>query len=377
MNKRITKELIEKYKENTCTEKEKAQIESWYLKHLEESHSSPSQERINSVNLRMKKAIFDRIQPEKHTYSLFSRIGIAASFLLFLSVGGYFLLIKHPTTPAIAKNEIHDAIPGSNKAILTLSNGHKIILNNVVKGLLTREGNTRINKTDDGEIVYQKENTAYGQRNLSYNTISTPRGGQWKLTLADGSRVWLNANSTIRYPITFPANEREIEITGEAYLEVAKDQHKPFRVHSNGQTVEVLGTHFNINAYADEEETKTTLLEGSVKIIKGQSMQLIKPGQQARTRVDKNGITVYHDVDMAAEVSWKDGYFRFNNADLPSVMRQFARWYDVEVIDKSKPGVHEFNGKISRQANLSRVLKILSLGGLHFKIEGKQLIVLP
>ncbi|EHQ25197.1 anti-FecI sigma factor, FecR [Mucilaginibacter paludis DSM 18603] len=378
MDKKIAEELIKKYNEGTCTKAEEALVESWFLQYLEENPSYPSREKIDEVNQRMEKAISDTFAPAKPGYyRVLYRWSAAAAVLVILSIGGYFMVLHRPAAQSIVKKEIHDAGPGDNKAILTLNNGQQIALTTAQNGVLSHQGAVQINKTSKGEVVYQKNGPAHVASAINYNTLLTPRGGQWKLTLSDGTQVWLNASSSIRYPTVFPEGERKVEITGEAYFEVAKNKSKPFRILSNGQTVEVLGTHFNINAYADEQEIKTTLLEGSVKIIKGQNELIIKPGQQARTKAGGTEITINDQVKAMDEVAWKDGYFRFNNADLPTIMRQFARWYDVKVIYNGKIGEHQFNGKITRQANLSRVLKILSLGGVNFKIEGKQLIVLP
>lgn len=377
MNKFIVGELIKKYREGTCTDQEKAIVESWYLQQLKESDAGPSAEKISLVNQRMEKAIFGQMKPEHQPHRLVYRLSIAAAILVLLSVGWYFLPVERPPAPPVAKQEVHDALPGNNKAILTLNNGRKIILASAKNGLLADQGSIVIRKTANDRVVYQQNGSTKGPAAMAYNTISTPRGGQWKLTLSDGSQVWLNAGSTIRYPTIFSASTREVEITGEAYFEVVKDKHRAFRVKSNGQTIEVLGTHFNVNAYSDEQVTRTTLLEGSIKIIKGTDEQLIKPGQQALTKVTENKIIVQDQVNLAAEVAWKDGYFRFDNASLAEIMRQFSRWYDVEVIYQGHPGEHAFNGKITRQANLSRVLKILSLGGLNFKIDKNKLTVLP
>jgi len=381
MSKNTTEELIKKYNEETCTPQEKAIVETWYLKYLEASHQSPTEEKIIDVNKRM------RIAVNKHTlipaiyYKLFVRIAVAASIIICIGFGAhYFMQSKPDMQPVIAKTLVGDALPGSNKAMLTLSNGNLIILTNAQNGVLGQQGTIRINKTADGEIIYTKNSggdAAINETSITYNTISTPRGGQWKLTLCDGTQVWLNAGSTIIYPTEFNGNERKVEITGEAYFEVAHIKAKPFRVLCGTQTVEVLGTHFNINAYKDEPVIKTTLLEGSIKIIKADNVQVIKPGEQAWTEVINNKISIRSALDSKTETAWKDGYFRFDNAGLAAVMRQFSRWYDVDIIYSGDVSQHEFNGKISREANLSKVLKILALSGVHFKIKGKSLIVLP
>jgi transmembrane sensor len=273
-----------------------------------------------------------------------------------------------------ASNISHDRLPGADRAVLTLSDGRTITLDSAGNGMLAKQGKTSVIKKNDGQLVYR---SATGQSaEMVYNLLQTPRGGQYKITLPDGSRVWLNAASSLRYPVAFSGKERRVEITGEAYFEVAKDPAKPFRVQVNNMEVEVLGTHFNINGYTDEESIRTTLLEGKVKVQVADQTKFLQPGQQAQLRNTGN-ISVVDNVNLEETVAWKDGNFQFENSDIKSVMRQLARWYDVEVSYKGKIDKH-FVGNISRDVKLSQVLSMLQqTGEVKFTIEGNQLFVMP
>ncbi|MDB5156742.1 MAG: FecR protein [Mucilaginibacter sp.] len=263
--------------------------------------------------------------------------------------------------------------PGGNKAILTLQDGSKIVLNDAKDGTLAQQGNTKVVKLANGQLAYNQTNTAPAK--VLYNTMTTPRGGQYKLILPDGTQVWLNSASSITYPTAFAGNERNVSITGEAYFEVAKDKSKPFRVKSANQTVDVLGTHFNIMAYSDEDAIKTTLLEGSVRVVENNTTSILKPGEQAI--VDKQGGIKITAASIDEALAWKNGYFKFDRVDIKFIMRQVARWYDVDVVYQGRFPRDEFVGKIGRGENISQVLRILELDHVHFKIEDKKVIVLP
>ena len=303
---------------------------------------------------------------------------LLATFIVLLMVfQGFYIYLKpvNKTGNTIAKTKRFKTtiLPGSNKAILTLQDGSKIVLNDVKDGTLAQQGNTKVVKLATGQLVYDKTGTASAK--VLYNTMTTPRGGQYKLTLPDGTEVWLNAASSITYPTAFAGNERDVSITGEAYFEVAKDKSKPFHVTSGNQTIEVLGTHFNVMAYADEDAIKTTLLEGSVKITENNEAQILKPGEQAT--VDKNGGLKISVADIDDALAWKNGYFKFNRVNIKYIMRQLARWYDVDLVYEGSVPHDEFVGKIGRGENIEDVLHILELDHVHFKIEDKKIIVLP
>lgn len=262
--------------------------------------------------------------------------------------------------------------PGSKKAILTLNNGQQVVLTGAANGQLANEHNMVISKTADGKVVYKGAVSNDGG-NLAYNTMTTPMGGTYSLVLADGSKVMLDAGSSIRYPVTFAGNERTVEIKGQAYFEVIHDKSRPFRVISNGQTVEVLGTHFNINAYAEEKAITTTLLEGKVKISKDGKTALLAPGQQSVVEANHN-ITI-SNAEVERAVAWKNDLFSFHHADLETVMRQFSRWYNVKVVYEGTVPKVAITGEVLRNANAEQILKILSNLGIHFNMDGQKIII--
>lgn len=303
---------------------------------------------------------------------------VAAAVFFLIAGGIIYYFLQSPRQPGLASQTItvpkNELVPGTNKAILTLSNNSIVILDDARNGKLAQQGNTEVTKLANGQLVYKplEGNSA----EILYNTLTTPRGGQFKLTLPDGSEVWLNAASSITYPTVFVGNERRVEITGEAYFEIAHDARKPFKVGLNGMEVKVLGTHFNINGYNDENTVKTTLLEGSVSLSKGNAVAMLKPGQQAQ--LAGNGrLSVVDQVDVEQVIAWKNGYFSFNRADLKSVMRQIARWYDVDIKYEGKIPDRQFGGKIDRNSKASEVLKVLEESKVHFRIEDKNIIVTP
>ncbi len=308
-----------------------------------------------------------------HKKSLWKYIA-AASILLFLGLGYYYSFNKAPIKRQIAKNQKHDIAPGGNRAILTLSNGRTINLGAAKNGKLANQGSAIINKNTGGQITYVNSEYNSSAQNNGFNIITTPRGGQYQLVLADGTKVWLNAASSIKYPVVFNGNERKVELTGEAYFEVAHNKEKPFKVISNGQEIEVLGTHFNINAYTDENVVKTTLLEGSVKVTAGGKNKMLKPGEQAR--LEKGNILVA-DVDVNEAIAWKNGFFQFKDNNIRAIMQQLGRWYDVDIKYEGNLPEREFSGAISRNVNLSQILYILSFKEIHFKIEKKTITVMP
>ncbi|QEM09607.1 FecR family protein [Mucilaginibacter rubeus] len=303
------------------------------------------------------------------------KLGVAASLLFLVGFGAYIYSNQKKqvvTKKSIAKiHPKNDALPGGNKAILTLANGKTITLDSAQNGLLAQQGATKINKTRNGQLVYEAGINADAP---VINTISTPRGGQYQLILPDGSKVCLNSESSLTFPTKFTGKTREVTITGEAYFEVSKNPNMPFRVKSDNTTVEVLGTHFNVMAYNDEAEMKTTLLEGSVKISNGTATGILKPGQQAV--LNKAGkLKVLNDVDVDDEIAWKDGIFQFRDAGIDAIMRQAARWYDVDVAYEGKIPQREFTGRISRNVKASELMNMLGYAGVKYKIEDKRITI--
>lgn len=299
----------------------------------------------------------------------------AAAILLFVFAGGYFWLKSNqPTQQTVQSTKqpgLQPIVPGGNKAVLTLADGSHIVLDSTNQGILTKQGNAKIVNLNTSVLTYNAGNG--NGRETVYNTLSTPKGGQYRLVLADGTKVWLNASSSIYYPVTFKGNERNVRITGEAYFEVAKNAAMPFNVTARDATVQVLGTHFNIMAYDDENSVNTTLLEGSVKVSKGGRQKVLVPGQQSI--ITQTGDIKVEEPDIEEVMAWKNGWFQFNGSDIEKVMRQVARWYDVDIsYDGKIPGGH-FTGMVNRENNISQVLEIMQAGGVNFKIEGHKVIV--
>ena len=301
-----------------------------------------------------------------------SRWWAAAAIIIMLGVGTYFALFnKSGKKDEIVKTEEHTKdvkAPVTNRAMITLADGRTVYLDSAMNGELATQGNIKLVKLDNGQIAYQ---TANGEiiKELKYNTLSNPRGSKViDMQLSDGSHVWLNAGSSVTYPIAFIGNERKVSITGEAYFEITHDKSKPFTVSKGDTKVEVLGTHFNVNAYDDEADIKVTLLEGSVKV----NDKVIKPGQQARV-TDK--VEVINDVNVDEVMAWKNGQFSYSGVELKTIMREIGRWYDVEVVFED-PINEKFFAETSRSANVSTLLEKLQRTDLvHFKVEGKKVIV--
>lgn len=299
------------------------------------------------------------------------RLAIAASVILMISVG--IFLVWHRSGLETQQNQValkeNDLQPGGNKATLTLADGKQVVLDSLSVGKPLRQGASAI-VNRPGHLAYNTENKS---EEIAYNILTTPRGGQYQLTLADGSKVWLNAESSIRFPTHFIGKERRVQITGEVYFEVAKNAAMPFMVEVGETEINVLGTHFNVNAY---DIVKTTLIEGSVLVAREDARMVLKPGQQAQVTTSGK-LDLLENADLNETLAWKNGLFQFNNADIETVMQQVARWYDVEVIYEGKV-TKLFGGSIPRDMSASNVFKALELtGGVHFKIEGKTIIVKP
>lgn len=274
----------------------------------------------------------------------------------------------------------NDRAPGGNVATLTLSDGSTIALDSVRNGTLAQQGNTSIAKLGNGQLAYNMLHEKPGT--VLFNTLTTPRGGQYRLVLPDGSGVWLNAASSITYPTAFVGAERRVSIRGEAYFEVMKNAVMPFSVSiaapagGDSLRVEVLGTHFNVNAYTDEDAVRTTLLEGSVRLVRQGRGAMLTPGQQGQLQRD-GSLSVIPDVDTDETVAWKEGRFNFENADIATVMRQIARWYDVDVVFEGKIAAERFTGEIPRSSKLTEVFTILELSNVHCRIDKRKVTVMP
>lgn len=367
MQHQEAKSLLKKYREQSCTPEELAILESWYAKNDVEGIPPLSEADWLAINTTQAPKI-----KLSRKIAILQPIAIAASLLLCLSIGFYFYRDNHKPKLVIEKSTI---LPGSNKAFLTLSNGKRINLADADNGELIKQTGLSIAKTASGEVIY----TVTDQKaisNLTDNTISTPNGGQWQVRLPDGSVVFLNAASSLTYPVSFAsAQKRIVKLNGEAYFEVAKDKKHPFIVKTSQQEVQVLGTHFNINSYANEPAIKTTLLEGSVQVNPiNTSGVLLKPGEQAV--LSENALKV-KPVDLEEVMAWKNGYFMFNDEGIESIMKKIARWYDIDVEYEGSVAGEKFNGMVSRSKKIEQILKILEeTNAVKFKIEGRKVIVI-
>jgi transmembrane sensor len=310
---------------------------------------------------------------------------IAASIILFFSIGTGFYLSNKSHNEKIVKYTVKtilttpaDVMPGSNKAVLTLANGKRVILDDAKNGKIAQQAGTTINKVQGGELVYASNLTQEESLTpIEINTIDIPRGGQYSIVLPDGTRVYLNSESSLQYPVKFVGNERKVKLTGEAYFEVAKNAKMPFRVNvSDKQTVEVLGTHFNISAYKDESTVKTTLLEGSVKILYRDKEALLKPGQIAVNNYFSSEFNI-HQANINEIMAWRNGVFVFNDENIVSLMKRVSRWYDIDVTFKGDMSNINIIGNYSRGKTLSGLLKNIQLTNkVHFVIEGRRVSVI-
>jgi transmembrane sensor len=362
-------QLEEKLANGTITKAEAVEYANWYSEGQDEivvvPYSFAASEEEHKARLLQK--INKRI--EKRPVLRIGRVA-AAAILLATLIGPLYYLShrKQHDQPAIAASEKQptDIPAGCTKASLQLANGQIVLLDNAVNRLVAQQGAVNILMTKDG-LAYEKHGH---ETQMAYNTLLTHNGEEYSLTLADGTKVWLNAASSLRFPVAFTGHERRVELSGEGYFEVAKDAGRPFYVTSAGQEVQVLGTHFDVNGYAGF--TETTLLEGKVRV--GEKT-VLSPGQQSWL---KNGrITVKNDVDVDAVIAWKNGRFNFNNADISAIMQQLERWYDIQVVYQGNRTTDLFYGTIPRSASLEQVLKILQNSRVHFDLQGRRLVILP
>ncbi len=299
---------------------------------------------------------------------------IAASVTILIAFSLFFIL-----RPGTDRDALNDALasdssirPGINKAILKLSDGSVISLDSASRGMLAREHGANVEKKDSGVLLYKGQGSEATSDQIVYNILETPRGGEYSIVLEDGTRVWLNSASSLKFPTRFTGDSRTVEMTGEAYFEVAKDPAKPFRVIAGEVTNEVLGTAFNVNGYNDEPYTKVTLVEGRIRVSNAAFSAVMQPGQQAAV---KNDIHTIKSINIQSDIAWKNGFFEFRNATIESVMRQLSRWYDLDVIYESKPN-KLFLATIPRDASIEQVLRVLEYtDAVHFKVNGKAVTV--
>jgi transmembrane sensor len=396
-SKEYYEHLMMQYLNNNCSPKEIKELldhiqedssNKLLLQQMQASFNNMLQHKTNEQqplewSRTMQEKLINKIQPQAKVVPLYKkwlpRVA-AAILILSFSVAGYQYYTKKQTQPAtqIAKNNIipsspQEILPGGDKALLTLADGTVIVLDEAKNGTVAKQGNISVNKKN-GLVIYDASKASAATA-ITFNTVSTPKGGQYQIVLPDGSKVWLNAASSLLFPTAFTGAQRTVELKGEGYFEIAKNAAMPFHVKVNNMEVEVLGTHFNVMAYDNETAIKTTLLEGAVKINHGTDAKSLKPGQQGKFDNVTGAVSVaYADTDEA--VAWKNGYFQFNKEDIKSIMRQLERWYDVEVSYAGNEKPRYFSGEIARTVNLSQALKVLELSNVKFRMDEKKIVVL-
>ncbi len=374
MTREEIEDLLERYNNGTVTEGEKALVESWYNhfvppaagegpdpEHLKQDQEESLQRLLSGIN-------HNRVIGRWY-------IAAAAVLLLFTALGVYhFIPGKERRQLNYAANPVvKDIAPGTNKAMLTLANGQTINISDTKNGRIATQAGVAINKTGDGQVKYETGAAATSIKE-AINIITVPKGGKYQLVLADGTKVWLNDASSLKFPTAFSGSERVVELTGEAYFEVAHNSKQPFKVKTASQVIQDIGTQFDVNSYADEDAAATTLVEGSVKIYDAKGQTFIKPGQQYLSKINGSS-EVRNDVDIDEVTAWKSDMFQFNNADIKTIMRQIGRWYNVDVEYAGQVPSSTYHGRISRNSNASTVLRILELSGINFTIERGKIIV--
>ncbi|MGN6297541.1 MAG: FecR family protein [Ginsengibacter sp.] len=375
--------LLHKYLFGVPSFEEKAKVEKWY-EDIDESGDIAGSDELLQIKEQIYQRTWNKLNPGAKVIPFYKKtfFRVAGAAIVAVCITSAYFLFSNKSIPEttvaklpapILKNDV--AAPASNKAMLTLGNGKTVVLDSAANGSLAQQGNAIVSKLNNGKIVYNADNS--GAVKIQYNTLTVPKGSKpVQLVLADGSEVWLDVASSITYPTTFTGSERNVQITGEAYFEVAHNAAAPFIVKKGDVEIKVLGTHFNVNAYEDEKSLKVTLLEGAVKVQRrGNESLNIQPGQQAEiTRQGK--IELNKEVDIDEVMAWKNNWFNFNSLTVPEIMQQIERWYNVSVTYEGKPSNKHFSGIVSRSNKVSEVLKIMEQAGIQFKIEGKNITVM-
>lgn len=379
MDKIQAKELIQKYNEGSALKEEVNLLENWYVHESELQRANPEEQDYLKVNMEMWLNI-QAAKNQKKSLLLWPRIAVAAAVLLCVAIAFYFY--QQPQQQLAEQLTVEDFGPGKNSATLTLADGKRILLTDAAHGTIASQAGVAVNKTAEGKLVYNADGKM-STANPVINILTTARSEQYQVVLPDGSKVWLNAASSIKFPASFAGQRiRNVELRGEAYFEVAKDKVHSFIVTTAGQTVEVLGTHFNICSYPEEEAIKTTLLEGAVKVVAFAGNRptgaesILKPNQQSIVNKESKVLTT-NWVDAETVVAWKNGLFQFDDADIKTVMRQLSRWYDIEVEFSGDIPKETFSGKVYRNMSLSKVLDVLSFSQINFKIQGRRMTIYP
>lgn len=377
--------LLQAYMAGHLSKDEKAELEKWAYasadnKLLLDQIADPAfreaalqKQRSYDVDSALNRVKKQTGRSEAQPTSWFRYTALVAAVILICTVAALFYKQRQPAEPLAQTSSIdHDIAPGKHGATLKLASGRSVILSETTTGAFAKEAGVTISKTASGQLVYT---ATQSESNTGLNTLSTAKGETYQVNLPDGSSIWLNAASSVTYPANFAQQkERHVKLEGEAYFEIAKDKTRPFVVETGEQKVRVLGTHFNISSYADEQFIRTTLLEGIVRVSADHnSAVVLSPGQQA---INNNGRLTVSETDAFAEAEWRSGRFNFRNEKIESIMRKLARWYNIEVLYEGVLPEAEFNGRISRNKNISRILDVLEkTQDVHFKIEGRRITV--
>jgi len=365
MKQHQANDLLNKYQQGTCTEEELSLLESWYNEPESETIAFEPDELLSAWTEVWQKL---PVYQAKKTIKLWRAITIAASLLLALSIG--FVLFSKRDKAGQDLTVKNDIKPGGKNATLKLADGREIILNNLATGEVLQQEGLKITKTANGQLIYTVQGTA-GHEAVAYNSISTPQGGTYQVILPDGTKVWLNSASSLKYPTAFTATRREVELVGEGYFEVAHDTQKPFHVITKTQDVAVLGTHFNLSAYPDDDFAKTTLYQGKVEVRAQNLAVVLKPNEQAVVQAGKISVK---PIDGEGDSAWKNNEFSFSNERLGEILKKLGRWYDVEFECPKDLENLEFGGYISREKSLKQALNMIDQEGtIHFKIEGRKI----
>lgn len=386
---------ITKYLRNELDAAERRELQHWLDEHEDNkalfekltSEDYLHQQLINNGQFNVESAFRKFIEnraTEKPVISIRKNYGkwwmAAAGFFLLSASLLYVFLVKNNTQmdaemiTQSSQTKSNDVLPGGNKAVLTLADGSVIELDEAANGTLSTQGNMKVIKLPGGKLAYEKGKGQLAE--VQYNTVTTPVGGQYELVLSDGSHVWLNAASSITFPTYFAQGNREVQVNGEVYLDVAHDRSRPFIVKADNVNIAVLGTSFNLSAYKNDDEIITTLVEGSVKISDANESVVIEPGEQAQVNHSTNKISVIKDVNLESITAWKNGKFNFQEEDIHAIMRKLERWYGITVTFQSNVTREKFVGVISRDVKLSQILKMLEKTGVvDFTIVGKNVIV--
>ena len=379
MTKEQTGILIRKYLSGTATAEEMETLEQWYQDygqnlevHIGNEEEQSEQELHDKILNRLRTTLHGTAKPK--VVPMWKKLAAAASIVALVSVGAWYFIRNGSTGKTVQVAQQTDVMPGFEQAVLTTSDGSKIGLGKNNQQPINEKNGVVINN-DGHQLSYASSPSGNA---VFFNTLEVPRKGVYSIELADGTKVWLNSLSSLTYPTSFPGRERRVSIKGEAYFEIAKNPRQPFIVDvEGGQAIEVLGTRFNVNAYTNEQQISTTLLEGAVRVKAGDRQQKLLPGQEAQFTLSDKALHIRNVADANDVISWKNGFFVCNGKDLQAILRQVTRWYDIEVEYKGAIRPESFVGTISRNMNLSELLEVLGITGVQFSLQGKRLTVLP